>query len=258
MAYHKELRSLLRALDRRIRARVTARLPALVAEVQRSVPRLDDAEAVADETTATFRELRAELESLTSSRQVDELLKRIGTAVERQQRGQFARQLRERGVVQTIDVLGTELWLQEQLALFARVNASAIQKMAGEHIDAVEGIVLRGLQSGARSAEIARQIQARTKVSQSRAALIATDQVARLQGQMNRLRQRSAGITTYVWSTSQDERVRASHARLNGREFNWDEPPVVNGQGRRAHPGGDIRCRCTAIPVIDSLMEVGE
>jgi SPP1 gp7 family putative phage head morphogenesis protein len=65
----------------------------------------------------------------------------------------------------------------------------------------------------------------------------------------NEVRQTNAGITHYIWSTSHDERVRASHARLNGETFSWKDPPEVDGE--RANPGEPVNCRCVAIPVID-------
>lgn len=46
--------------------------------------------------------------------------------------------------------------------------------------------------------------------------------------------------THYIWRTSGDNKVRASHAANNGKIFAWDNPPEVG------HPGEDYNCRCTA------------
>lgn len=60
------------------------------------------------------------------------------------------------------------------------------------------------------------------------------------------------GFQYYVWTTKKDDRVRPDHARLEGRIINWNDPPVVDlRSGRRRHPGGDYRCRCTASPLAD-------
>jgi hypothetical protein len=40
------------------------------------------------------------------------------------------------------------------------------------------------------------------------------------------------------------------HKALDGKRFKFSEPPVVNKKGERRNPGGDIQCRCVAIPVI--------
>lgn len=58
-----------------------------------------------------------------------------------------------------------------------------------------------------------------------------------------------AGLKSYVWITKEDERVRESHAALNRRVFDWDNPPITDLRtGRRCHPGQDANCRCVAIP----------
>lgn len=48
--------------------------------------------------------------------------------------------------------------------------------------------------------------------------------------------------THYIWRTSGDAKVRASHAANNGRIFAWDNRPITG------HPGEDFGCRCKAEP----------
>ncbi len=82
----------------------------------------------------------------------------------------------------------------------------------------------------------------RGDVSESRAELIARDQTLKLNGQIAATRQQAAGVDSYTWSTSQDERVRDEHAALEGQTFEWSSPPSVG------HPGEDFQCRCIAVP----------
>ena len=72
--------------------------------------------------------------------------------------------------------------------------------------------------------------------SRRRAELIARDQTAKLNGQIQRAQQLDAGVTEYIWSTSGDERVRRSHRELNGRKFSWNDAPV-NSDGGNATQG---------------------
>jgi SPP1 gp7 family putative phage head morphogenesis protein len=65
----------------------------------------------------------------------------------------------------------------------------------------------------------------------------------------NQERQQQVGIERFEWSTSQDERVRESHAELDGKTFSWNDLPVVDDE--EASPGTPICCRCVAIPVVD-------
>lgn len=84
----------------------------------------------------------------------------------------------------------------------------------------------------------------RGNVSASRAELIARDQTLKLNAKINETHQTSAGVTSYVWSTSGDERVREEHAALAGETFDWSSPPEPG------HPGEDYQCRCVALPVM--------
>ena len=70
------------------------------------------------------------------------------------------------------------------------------------------------------------------------------DQTGKAIGQLTQARHRQIGIEEYTWRTSQDERVRPSHAALDGTRHRWDSPPSVG------HPKEDIQCRCVAIPYI--------
>jgi SPP1 gp7 family putative phage head morphogenesis protein len=81
-------------------------------------------------------------------------------------------------------------------------------------------------------------------ISERHAELIARDQTLKLNGAINQSRQQAAGVDSYVWSTSGDERVRDEHAELDGETFSWASPPPPG------HPGEDFQCRCIAIPVI--------
>ena len=74
---------------------------------------------------------------------------------------------------------------------------------------------------------------------------ITRDQTQKAVAELNQIRQGQIGITQYQWLTSQDERVRATHAANSGRVFRWDSPPVLTG-----HPGNDIQCRCVALGII--------
>lgn len=103
---------------------------------------------------------------------------------------------------------------------------------------------------GLRIEEIASLIQDRADVAESHAELIARDQSSKLNGSINSFRQQHAGVDSYEWSTSLDERVRETHAANEGKVFAWSSPPVETGA-----PTEDVQCRCVAIPVIPELDE---
>ncbi len=49
----------------------------------------------------------------------------------------------------------------------------------------------------------------KSTISNSRAKLLARDQVGKLNGRLTQRRQQDIGVEMYIWSTSRDERMRA-------------------------------------------------
>lgn len=94
------------------------------------------------------------------------------------------------------------------------------------------------------SGDLATTIERRFAVARSRADLIATNEIGTLNSRISQARMEEAGVERYEWSTSDDERVRASHRALDGTIRRWDDPHPTEG-----HPGEAIRCRCVALPV---------
>ncbi len=146
-----------------------------------------------------------------------------------------------------------------QLRQWGQINANLIESGIRAPWDGVrlrpllsdvEGVVRNAHAQGLRVEVLAHQLRERFDVSDSRAALIARDQVLKLNGQLNRSKQQSAGITQYVWVTSRDERVRPTHEDLDGTTQSWDVPPP------EGHPGQPVQCRCTARAIIPEF-EVG-
>lgn len=85
----------------------------------------------------------------------------------------------------------------------------------------------------------------RWDVGQSRALLIATDQILKLNSKVTAHRAQAAGITKFRWNSSGDERVRPEHKALNGQVFELANPPA------EGLPGQPVRCRC----IMEMLLE---
>ena len=65
----------------------------------------------------------------------------------------------------------------------------------------------------------------------------------RIYGKAEQHRQQSEGVTTYIWQTVGDNRVRPEHAARDGEEIECEDSPSGG------HPGEAFGCRCSAIPV---------
>lgn len=70
--------------------------------------------------------------------------------------------------------------------------------------------------------------------------------LARYAERLNGYFQRDAlQLTSYIWRSQDDARVRAAHAEYDNRVFAWSSPPADG------HPGEAWNCRCTAEPILD-------
>lgn len=132
--------------------------------------------------------------------------------------------------------------LKEMIDAWRKHNVSRITGLAEEHVSRLEAILANGFNKHPRT--IARQIKDLGIMSEARATLIARDQVLTLNSQINRYRQKAAGVDRFVWVTQNDSRVRDEHAELDGQELSWDE-----GDPDEGFPGEPVNCRCLAAPV---------
>lgn len=145
---------------------------------------------------------------------------------------------------------GLDLGLESEIAKRRDENIQLVVKAGRSYAEDVRKVFSAPENVGLRVEELKSQLQERADVSESRAELIARDQTLKVNGAITEIRQRGAGVDRYVWSTSLDERVRETHAALEGQTFSWESPPDVG------HPGQDYQCRCVAVPVIEGLEDL--
>jgi SPP1 gp7 family putative phage head morphogenesis protein len=84
---------------------------------------------------------------------------------------------------------------------------------------------------------------------------LARTEVAKADTAITRVRAESIGLNWYEWQTSEDARVRKSHAKMNHVLVNFDDPPAPEqliGQKSEGHynAGNIYNCRCPALPVL--------
>lgn len=164
-------------------------------------------------------------------------------------REQFARQVK---AALGID-LTTDPDLRAQMEAFRKGNVALIRSLAARKVTKVHEILTES-GGAARVEDIAARIRSEVSTTPAKAALLARDQVLKLNSSVTSARHQAAGITQYVWRTSRDERVREAHRELDGTRQSYAAPPVVNPRtGRRENPGRDYQCRCTAEPVIEGF-----
>ncbi|MCO6407356.1 phage head morphogenesis protein [Hoeflea alexandrii] len=141
--------------------------------------------------------------------------------------------------------------LKEDLAEYLRLagmrNAGLIKGLSTDAVKRIQETVSTALINGTPARELQARISEQLRISDRRAQLIAQDQLAKLNSDLNRIRHEQAGITEYRWATSKDERVRERHRALEGKVYKYGQPTGAEGG---LQPGQPIRCRCVAIAIV--------
>lgn len=240
LAYFQVIKHSLDRLRTLVRERLAPRLEAWAAEFRR--------DAASDDVDQVLAQIAAEMTQEFSPNRLKAIAEHFGQRASEFQKEELRKQIR---AALGVDILAAEPNISGRLRTFAAENAALIKTIPTQALSQIEALTLRAVQAGTRHEEIATAIEERFEVAESRAALIARDQVQKLAAAVDRDRQEGLGVTRFTWRTALDERVRDSHAELDGEVFSWDALPMVDGE--LAYPGSPINCRCVADPVLDDL-----
>ena len=81
-----------------------------------------------------------------------------------------------------------------------------------------------------------------------RARLIIRTESSKVNSAMTEIRAKNLGLNAYIWSTSEDRRVRASHKIMNGVLVFWST--LLTLDNMQGHAGEFPNCRCIGLPVV--------
>jgi SPP1 gp7 family putative phage head morphogenesis protein len=254
LAYSIFIRARLAAFESEIRRLLFPALDALVAAPEHgavSAPDEDDAKTRVDAripppVAAKLSAIELHLNAIFDEAKLDDGLRVIGKRTETTNATEVSRVIGV-SIRQAVPGIGPKI------DAWRASNVNLIKSLAGKQLVTITKILERAEGSGKRVEVLRAEIEDTFGVTRAKADLLARDQTLKLNAEIAQSRQVAAGIESYVWTTSGDERVRETHAELDGTVQRWDTPPVVDEDGRTAHPGEDYQCRCTAFPVLTEL-----
>lgn len=114
-----------------------------------------------------------------------------------------------------------------------------------------QALAMRAIETGQRAEQTAQMIMETEGVTKSRAVLIARTETAKANAALTKSRALAVGVTRYIWETADDADVRESHAEMEGRVFEFENPPTLS-DGMTGNPGDFPNCRCFASPIIEN------
>lgn len=164
----------------------------------------------------------------------------------------------------------TSSWWEDMKNSWSEDNYSLITSNAKKYVSQINTLTEQAIVNGLSPAKLKEQIKKATEgLSDKHCKLLARDQMGKLNGQITESQMQEIGLDLYIWSTAYDDRVRDSHALMEGLLCRWDDASVCsydNGKTWVArpsgavdlHPGQDIQCRCVALafyPELEAEME---
>lgn len=238
-------------------------LPAMMAAYKRERrgdTRYDDAQDLDAEIRQELMKVAQELEQKLAAYGLYDMVEKIARLTKTTSLREWKRVVKETLGIDLMDDYYKGDFYEQALRMWVDSNVEKIKTIPTESLGSMRQIILDGYKQGRTIRDISKDIQEEYNVSKHRAQMFARDQVATLNAQITKMQQQDAGCKRYRWSTSHDARVRDCHRALDGKIFNWNDPPEMwyetkkSGRvytGRRCNPGEDFLCRCIAIPEFD-------
>lgn len=156
-------------------------------------------------------------------------------------------------------------WWDDMKSSWAENNYTLITSNAKKYVEQINNLTEQAIVNGLSPKKLKEQIMKATEgLSEKHCKLLARDQMGKLNGNITEAQMQEIGLDLYVWSTAYDDRVRDSHALMEGLLCRWDDASVCsydNGKTWVArpsgavdlHPGQDIQCRCVALSFYPEL-----
>lgn len=214
--------------------------------------RHDDVSDLMDKIAAIFNTMAVELERRMSKFGLYDKVQAMAKLTRKLSIKEWKRAVKSTLGVDLLDDYYSGEMFRELMQKWVDDNVGLIKTIPQESLGRMRQIVMEGYRKGETTTSIVKKMQRTYSIDRRHAQLLARDQIAKLNGNIAQQQQQDAGVEEYIWSISNDSRVRESHRRLNGKRFRWDDPPVVDEKtGRRCHPGQDYECRCVALAVFD-------
>lgn len=133
--------------------------------------------------------------------------------------------------------------------------ASLIRLIPSQYLGDVQGAVMRSITSGHGLKDLVPTLNKLYDGRLKHARMVALDQMRKASTNINAARLQKIGAKSFVWRhTGGGAHPRKDHIALSGKEFRFDDPPVIGvmyGQEVRGLPAQMPNCRCVMQVVLN-------
>lgn len=169
---------------------------------------------------------------------------------------------KENNKLSNIVISDSELILNKIVKSWSITNAKLIKSIPQDLLSDVSRIIYTGFQENWSITKIKLELKNTFNISESRASLIARNEISKLNTALVRYEHKALGIKNYVWISRKDNKVRHSHAVLHNKVCTWTNPNIFKNTikdkwlkkssigGDRKQVGEAFGCRCEAKGII--------
>lgn len=178
-------------------------------------------------------------------------VKRMLQRVTKNSQVTLGQSLREVSETLKIDTSISDARLQEVIKASTQEAAELIKRIPEQFLGDVQGQVMRSITTGRGMQDLVPYLTKKYEGDKRWARHVAMDQTRKSYANINAARLQKLGSESYIWIHSGGSaHPRQEHIELSGKEFRFDDPPVIDKRtGQRGKPGDAIFCRCVMKPV---------
>ena len=196
------------------------------------------------------RKLRKQFDT----KRLDKMAETYTGKVDKRNKAEFYRRVSKSVGISREELEATE-GLTSQINAYKAETQQWIKKMRDDTLQQWTSNTLRLMAEGKGLPEIMSQFDGMVEQRKGHAKMVARTQIATFNSLTSKARAQNLGITTAIWKTSADEKVRPCHHERNGKEYLLSEGLYSSCDGKTLQVGTDYNCRCIAIMKIPEMEE---
>ena len=138
-----------------------------------------------------------------------------------------------------------------QATNFAAQTVERVGALKSRMISELTASTIKAVKEGQTIGELLAATRELAEKQGRNAKMLARNQIQNFNANVGAARAEGAGVKKAIWRTSQDERVRESHADREGKEFELSQGLYSDIDGLYLIPGEDYNCRCVAEYIVE-------
>jgi len=180
---------------------------------------------------------------------IDKMVSKILNKVDARNQKELYTIVERRIGIPSKELVATE-GLKANINALRMETAQWVKKLRDDTISEYTSNTLREMAIGGSLESLMSGLSAMAEKRKNHAKFTARNQISNFNAVTGKIRAQNLGITTAIWRTSEDERVRHSHVVRDGKEFDISKGLYSSTDRKTIIPGIDYQCRCYAEYII--------